>query len=104
MALTVKAGISPQALVQAIEQNAMRSGVTDLKLPKMIERDFEPHFSLKHMFKDVQLGVQLANQMGLDLPATTTIAGTLNNGVRRGWGDLDYAVLAKQFDDGASKE
>lgn len=102
MALTVKAGVSPQALAQAIEQNAMRSGVTDLKLPKMIDGDFDPHFSLKHMFKDVQLGVQLANQMGLDLPATTTIAGTLNNGVRRGWGELDYAAVAKQFDDGAA--
>jgi 3-hydroxyisobutyrate dehydrogenase-like beta-hydroxyacid dehydrogenase len=103
MALTVKAGVPAAALVQAIEQNAMRSGVTDLKLPKMIARDFEPHFSLKHMFKDVQLGVQLANHMGLDLPATTTVAGTLNNGLRRGWGELDYAAVAKQFEDGASK-
>ena len=104
MALTVKAGVPASALAQAIEQNAMRSGVTDLKLPKMIGNDYEPHFSLKHMFKDVQLGVQLANQMGLDLPATTTVAGTLNNGVRRGWGDLDYAALAKQFTDGTSAE
>ncbi len=100
MALTVKAGIRAEVLGQAIEQNAMRSGVTDLKLPKMIGNDYEPHFSLKHMFKDVQLGVQLANHMGLDLPATTTVAGTLNNGVRQGWGDLDYAAIAKQFTDG----
>jgi 3-hydroxyisobutyrate dehydrogenase-like beta-hydroxyacid dehydrogenase len=102
VALTVKAGIPAEALAQAIEQNAMRSGVTDLKLPKMIAGDYDPHFSLKHMFKDVQLGVQLANQMGLDLPATTTVAGTLNRGLRQGWGDLDYAAVSKQFEDGAA--
>jgi 3-hydroxyisobutyrate dehydrogenase-like beta-hydroxyacid dehydrogenase len=101
VALTVKAGVPAEVLGQAIEQNAMRSGVTDLKLPKMIAGDYDPHFSLKHMFKDVQLGVHLANQMGLDLPATTTIAGTLNNGLRLGWGDLDYAAVAKQFEDSA---
>lgn len=98
LALTVKAGVPPQALAAAIEQNAMRSGLVDLKLPKMLTGDFEPHFSLKHMFKDVQLGVKLANQLELDLPATTTVAGTLNAGLRNGWGDLDYAAVARQFD------
>lgn len=101
LALTVKAGIPAEALSRAIEQNAMRSGVTDLKLPMMMEGDYEPHFSLKHMFKDVQLGVQLANHMGLDLPAATTIAGMLNGGISRGWGELDYAALAKYFENSA---
>jgi 3-hydroxyisobutyrate dehydrogenase-like beta-hydroxyacid dehydrogenase len=97
LALTVKAGVRPEALGEAIAGNAMRSGVTDLKLPKMLSGDFEPHFSLKHMFKDVQLGVKQANELNLDLPATSTIAGLLNSGLSQGWGDLDYAALAKRF-------
>ena len=104
LALTVKAGIPAEALVRAVELNAMRSGVTDLKLPKMLSQDYEPHFSLKHMFKDVQLGVQLAKQLGLELPATTAVGGSLNAGVSRGWGDLDYAAVAKGFQNGQERK
>jgi 3-hydroxyisobutyrate dehydrogenase-like beta-hydroxyacid dehydrogenase len=97
LAIVEKTGIRPEALKEAIEPNAMRSGVVDMKLPKMIAGNYEPHFSLKHMFKDVQLGVQLGNLLGLDLPATGTIAGVMFKGVSQGWGDLDFSAVAKAF-------
>ena len=97
-AIVKRSGIQPEALVHAIELNAMRSGVTDLKLPKMIASDYEPHFSVKHMFKDVKLGIQLANKLDLEVPATSCVAGVLFNAISRGWGDLDYAALAKTYE------
>lgn len=103
LALVRKADISPEALGEAIAVNAMRSGVTDLKLPLMTSGDYEPHFSVKNMFKDVQLGMQLANKLGLDLPATGTVAGALYGAVMNGWGDLDYAAVAKAFENGAAE-
>jgi 3-hydroxyisobutyrate dehydrogenase-like beta-hydroxyacid dehydrogenase len=81
----------------------MRSGVTDLKLPKMIDGDYEPHFSVKHMFKDVKLGVHLANKLDLEIPATSCVAGVLYGAIARGWGDLDYAAVAKSYEDAASQ-
>ena len=39
-----------------------------MKLPKMIAADYEPHFSLKHMFKDVQLGIHMANALDIEVP------------------------------------
>ena len=98
LAIVTRAGIQPEALMQAIELNAMRSGVTDLKLPKMISSDYEPHFSVKHMFKDVKLGVHLANKLDLEVPATSCVAGVLYSAIARGWGDLDYAALAKTYE------
>lgn len=98
LALVKKAGIASEALRAAIEPNAMRSGLIDLKLPKMVAGDFEPHFSLKHMFKDVQLGVHLANTLGVDLPATSTIAGVMFKAMSQGWGELDYAAVAKAYE------
>ncbi len=97
-AIVSRSGIRPEALTHAIELNAMRSGVTDLKLPKMISADYEPHFSVKHMFKDVKLGVHLANSLGLDVPATSCVAGVLYGAITRGWGDLDYAAVAKAYE------
>ena len=87
-------------LTAAIESNACRSGVIDLKLPKMMSGDFEPHFSLKHMFKDVQLGIQLAGKFDLDVPATSAVGAVMLGALAKGWGDLDYAALAKAYDNG----
>jgi 3-hydroxyisobutyrate dehydrogenase-like beta-hydroxyacid dehydrogenase len=98
LALTRMAGIAPEVLVAAVENNAMRSGVTDLKLPKMIEGDYEPHFSVKHMFKDVQLGLALAKKLGVELPETATVAARFGAAMENGWGEMDYAALAKAFD------
>jgi 3-hydroxyisobutyrate dehydrogenase-like beta-hydroxyacid dehydrogenase len=99
LAIVRRAGIRPEAFAEAIENNAMRSGVTDLKLPAMISGEYLPHFALKHMFKDVQLGIQLANQFELEVPATSTVGAVLYGAIAKGWGDLDYAAVAKVYDD-----
>ena len=98
LAIVRRAGIRPEALASAIENNAMRSGVTDLKLPAMMSGDYTPHFSLKHMFKDVQLGIELANGFALDVPATSAVGAVMFGALMKGLGDLDYAALAKAYD------
>ena len=98
LAIVKASGIRPEALAEAIANNAMHSGVTDLKLPVMMSGDYAPHFSLKHMFKDVQLGIALANKLELDVPATSTVGGVMYGAVMKGWGDLDYAAVAKLYD------
>jgi 3-hydroxyisobutyrate dehydrogenase-like beta-hydroxyacid dehydrogenase len=97
LSIVQKAGIEPEMLVSAIEQNACRSGVIDLKLPKMMAGDYEPHFSLKHMFKDVQLGIHMANALDIEIPATTVTAGVMYGALNQGWGDLDYSALFKNY-------
>ncbi len=97
LAIVQKAGLDPAVLGAAIEQNACRSGVVELKLPKMVGGDYEPHFSLKHMFKDVQLGIQMANWLDLEIPATTVTAGVMFGAINRGWGDLDFSALYKVY-------
>ncbi len=98
LAIVKRSGIRPEALGEAIEQNAMRSGVTDLKLPLMLSGDYAPHFALKHMFKDVQLGIELANKLELSVPATSAVGGAMYGAVMKGLGDLDYAVVSKLYD------
>ena len=98
LAIVKRSGIRPEALAEAIENNAMRSGVTDLKLPAMLSGDFTPHFALKHMFKDVQLGIELASKLELDVPATSTVGAVMYGAVMKGLGDLDYAAVARLFE------
>ncbi len=98
LAIVKRSGIRPEALAEAIECNAMRSGVTDLKLPAMLSGDYAPHFALKHMFKDVQLGIEIANKLELDVPATSTVGGVMYGAVMKGHGDLDYAAVSKLYE------
>ena len=97
LAIVQKAGLDSSVLAAAIEQNACRSGVVELKLPKMAAGDYEPHFSLKHMFKDVQLGIQMANALDLEIPVTTVTAGVMYGAMNRGWADLDFSALYKVY-------
>ena len=97
-ALLVKSGIEPSVLIKALEHHGVRSGLSDMKLPKIIAGDFETNFSVKHMFKDVQLAIQSANRFDIDIPATTATAGALYNAINQGWADQDFAAVAKFYD------
>ena len=96
-AIIKNSGIDPHTLTEALKHHAVRSPLADAKLVKILDRDFEPHFSLKHMFKDVQLGIHVANSLDIDLPATTATAGVMYGGLTRGWADQDFSVLARAY-------
>jgi 3-hydroxyisobutyrate dehydrogenase-like beta-hydroxyacid dehydrogenase len=104
LAIVGRCGISPETFATAIEHNACKSGVIELKLPKMVAGDYEPHFSLKHMFKDVQLGIHLANSLDLEVPVTTVTAGVMYGALNNGWADLDYASVYKIYGEAAPQE
>ena len=75
--LISKAGVDPQRFAEALEQNACYSGLVAMKLPQMMARDYEPHFSLKHMFKDAQYALNLGRQLGVEEPVLSTTASVM---------------------------
>jgi 3-hydroxyisobutyrate dehydrogenase-like beta-hydroxyacid dehydrogenase len=54
------------------------------------------------MFKDVQLGIEIASRLDLDLPATSAVGGVMYGAVMKSWGDLDYAAVAKLYEDASA--
>jgi hypothetical protein len=63
----------------------------------MIAGNFEPHFSVKHMLKDVRIGLKLADGYGLDLPVTATARDLLLDEMKQGRGDADYSSVAQKY-------
>ncbi len=98
-AVLKRSGVDPAMLTKALENHGVRSGLSDMKLPQIIASDYETNFSVKHMFKDVQLAIQAANRFDIDMPATTATAGMLYNAIHQGWADLDFAAVAKFYDE-----
>jgi 3-hydroxyisobutyrate dehydrogenase-like beta-hydroxyacid dehydrogenase len=64
-------------LHEALQYNAAFSTTIGMKLPLMLQGDFEPHFSTKNMLKDLQLALDLVENDGISLPATAATAASL---------------------------
>lgn len=95
--LVARAGIDPRRLVEAIEPNACFSPLVGMKLPRIVARDYEPHFSLKHMFKDSQYALNLGKQLGLEQPVLSTTASVMFRAIQKGRGEQDYSVVAMDY-------
>ncbi len=114
LALVRKAGISAELFSRAMKSNASNSTTIEMKVPLMIAGNFEPHFSVKHMLKDLRIGVNLAREHGLDLPVTEISGDMLLAELKQGRGDADYSSVAQKYfpvpgkverpEDGASSE
>jgi hypothetical protein len=68
-----------------------------MKMPKMIERNFEPHFSVKHMLKDMQIANHLGSSHYLELGVTAAARDQLLEQMQWGYGDEDYSAVARKY-------
>lgn len=95
LALARAAGLDDDTFFGALELNVARSGLADLKQPKLREGDFAPQFSLKHMGKDLRLALEEAQSEGLELPQTASLRALYERGIDEGWGDEDFIGLVR---------
>src|SRR5215831_1477960 len=86
-----------EKFVEAMRVNASYSSTLAMKLPKMLSRDFEPHFSAKHMLKDMQIATQLALAHYLDLGVTAAARDQLGEQMQWGHGEQDYSAVLRKY-------
>ena len=103
LALLGKAGIAPELFTRAMKSNASNSSTLEMKVPLMLAGDFEPHFSVKHMLKDVRIAAKLAREFSLDLPVTEVSSDMLLAELKQGRGDADYSSVAQKYFSGPQK-
>lgn len=84
-------GLTDDRFFEALGSNISRSGIADLKEPKLRAGDFSPQFSLKHMDKDLRLAE--ADGKDLELPLFRALREVYREGMARGLGDSDFSVL-----------
>jgi 2-hydroxy-3-oxopropionate reductase len=65
----------------------------DLQAPKMIARDFEGRIESRLHHKDIQLVLELARSLGIELPASAAAAEVLTHLQERGGGRRDSAAM-----------
>ena len=97
LALVQAVGLPMEKFVEAMRGNASHSTTLALKLPKIIEANFEPHFSMKHMLKDMQIASRLGLSHQLELGVTAAARDRLLEQMQRGYGDDDYSAVARKY-------
>ena len=97
LALVQAFGAPLEKFVEAMRANASYSGTLTMKLPKILDGDFEPQFSVKHMLKDMQLASQIALSHYLDLGVTAAARDQLLEQMQWGHGDDDYSSVARKY-------
>jgi 3-hydroxyisobutyrate dehydrogenase-like beta-hydroxyacid dehydrogenase len=97
LALISRSGLPAEKFAAAMKNNGSNSATLDMKLPMMMEGNFEPHFSVKHMLKDVVIATRLARNFGIEFGATDASRHGLTEEMRQGRGDADYSSLFRQY-------
>jgi 3-hydroxyisobutyrate dehydrogenase-like beta-hydroxyacid dehydrogenase len=95
LALVTRAGLQGEKLVEVLQSSMGRSGLLDVKAPNLLKGEYAPSFSLRLMHKDLGLALDLANQLGVPLPATAAARETYSAVKGAAKEDLDYSAVMK---------
>lgn len=97
LAIATRHGVPAECLLKAVSINASASVLSGMKLPKMVEGDYETHFSLSNMGKDSRYMLDLAKSAGLETPAIAAVSKRMLDLAADGLGDMDFSVVAKPY-------
>ena len=95
LALVQGAGLEGEGLIEVLQASMARAAVLDVKAPMILQQNYAPSFPLRLMHKDLGLALDLANQIGVSLPATAAareIYSAVKGATRE---DVDYAAVAR---------
>ena len=97
IALCEDANLSKQDLLDVLSLGAINVPMFGMKGPGMIASDkstkFAPAFPLKHQQKDMRLAVQLADELGRELPVAATANEMYKRARRDGHDEEDFAAV-----------
>lgn len=88
-------GVPLARMAEIFENSAGKTGVGSFKTPYLFRADYEPHFRLDLMHKDLHMALREASAAGVPLPAARAVLTLYDQGVAEGLGPQDFLVLAR---------
>ncbi|HWP47059.1 MAG TPA: NAD(P)-dependent oxidoreductase [Candidatus Limnocylindrales bacterium] len=93
LALGAKAGLNLNDLKECTLAGGAKTGNMEMRGPKIINRDFETHFALKHMCKDLKLVLATGDELGVPLPLAATALEMFKAARALGHGEEDVSSV-----------
>ena len=90
-----KSNTDPSIFLEILNSTYFKTGLSEIKGPKMIKDNFTPKFYLKNMLKDIQLLNQCAKNNGASLTFSSLAEQFYRIAANRGYSELDYTAILK---------
>ena len=97
IAIAEKAGIGKERMIEILDKGAGKSYILDVKKKKILEEDFDPHFSVDLIYKDLHYAQDLLKELGLFSFTTSAVKETYGLARKMGFGDLDFSAVYRLF-------
>lgn len=95
-ALVRKYGVEPSRFLEVVNGRLLRSPVYENYGKIIAEQRFDPPgFRLRHGLKDARLALAAGEDVAAPLPIASLARDHYLTAMARGWGDLDWAALAR---------
>ncbi|WP_375295445.1 NAD(P)-dependent oxidoreductase [Paenibacillus doosanensis] len=92
-----KAGLDPSTVLKSIQSGAAGSFSLSNLAPRVINGDYAPGFYVKHFIKDMQIALDSAKEMNLDLPGLSLALSLYERLARMGEEDSGTQALFKVY-------
>ena len=100
LTLVKRAGVDPAMVRQALVGGFADSKVLDVHGYRMIKNSFTPGARATIQRKDFDQALELAADLGVELPATSLGRDLYDKLIQSGYGELDHAALIKVLEPG----
>jgi 2-hydroxy-3-oxopropionate reductase len=93
-----KAGLDVEVLFNATRNGFIGGPLYENKIPKLIERDFEPGARISVHRKDIMNAKQLAHELSIDLPLTDVVLHVMDWMDDNGMINMDQIGMVKYYE------
>ncbi|UUZ97782.1 NAD-binding protein [Paenibacillus sp. P25] len=93
-----KSGGDPELFLEVVAGGGARSGMAEMKGPKILSRDFSAQFMAQLMHKDLKLANRLAESLQVPVPVLSSVKQMFQIAVNSGWGAEDMSAVAKCYE------
>jgi 3-hydroxyisobutyrate dehydrogenase len=98
MTLSVKAGVPPETMLEAVRSGAGSSWALHNLAPRVLSGDFEPGFKVWHQQKDLHHALDLARETSTPLPGTALVHQLFTALEAEGLGEAGTQALIKALE------
>jgi 3-hydroxyisobutyrate dehydrogenase-like beta-hydroxyacid dehydrogenase len=99
LVLATKNGVSPELMLDILDNSAAKSALISAKAPFILKRDFKTNFSTKWMHKDIGLALESAKPLDQPLPLTAITQQMLQATIAKGYGEDDFCSTIRVLED-----
>jgi 3-hydroxyisobutyrate dehydrogenase len=94
-----QANLDVNRALKSISSGAAGSWQLQNNAPKIINKDYEPGFFIKHFVKDIHLAQEEARNVATDLPGLDLVESLYASLMENGYGNLGTQALIKYYED-----